>query len=84
MDGAAYVCAYNGHTSRWYGSALSHHAGRITAGGVGKDVSFVPIDEASLNARIDDAYRAKSAGSPYLPPIVTDRVLASTMRVDPR
>ncbi|MDR6509118.1 DUF2255 family protein [Arthrobacter oryzae] len=58
VDCAVYVRAYNGHTSRWNGSALSQHAGRITAGGVGRDVSFVPIDEASLNDRIDEAYRA--------------------------
>ncbi|MFF2031078.1 DUF2255 family protein [Arthrobacter sp. NPDC058192] len=83
VDGAVYVRAYNGTSPRWYGSAMSQRAGRITAGGIAKDVSFVPAHEASLNARIDAAYRAKYAGSPHLPTMITDRVRAATVRVDP-
>jgi hypothetical protein len=83
VEGAVYVRAYNGTSSRWYGSAVSQRAGRMTAGGIAKDVSFVPVHEASLNARIDAAYRAKYARSPYLPTMITDRVRAATVRVDP-
>src|SRR5207244_1099944 len=39
--------------------------GRITAAGMPKDVSFEPLD-GPINDRIDDAYRAKYKGSPYL------------------
>lgn len=83
VDGALYVRAYNGTSSRWYGSAAAQRAGRITAGGLEKDVAFVPIEEASLNDRIDDAYRAKYASSPYLPPMLTNRTRAATVRVEP-
>lgn len=37
-----------------------------------------------VNDRVDDAYRAKYAGSPYLPPMLTEKVRAATVRVDPR
>ncbi|MDQ0618636.1 DUF2255 family protein [Arthrobacter globiformis] len=84
VDGAVYVRAYNGTSSRWYGSAASQRAGRITAGGIEKDVAFVPTHDVALKDRIDDAYRAKYTHSPYLPPMLTDRVRAATVRVDPR
>ena len=83
VDAALYVRAYNGTSSRWYGSARSKGAGRITAGSVEKDVTFTPVDDGALNDRIDDAYRAKYAGSPYLPPMLTDRVRAASVRIDP-
>jgi hypothetical protein len=82
VDGAVYVRAYNGTSSRWYGSATSQGAGRITAGGVEKDVAFVPVHDGRLHDRIDDAYRAKYNASPYLPPMITDRTRAATVRVD--
>ncbi len=67
VDDALYVRAYNGQNSRWYKSAMRQKAGRITALGVTKEVSFEPV-EAEINDRIDDAYRAKYEGSPYLSP----------------
>lgn len=84
VDGSVYVRAYNGTASRWYGSAASQRAGRITAGGVEKDVSFTPTRDEDLDTRVDAAYEAKYGGSPYLPPMLTDKVRAATVRVDPR
>lgn len=84
VDGAVYVRAYNGTSSRWYGAATAQRAGRITAGGIAKDVTFTPTTDAAVNDAVDAAYQAKYAGSPYLPPMLTDRVRAATVRVDPR
>src|SRR5436309_11505857 len=72
VDGALYVRAYNGQNSRWYQAALQQRAGRITAAGVMKDVAFEPV-ESAINVRIDDAYRAKYKGSPYLAPMIGSR-----------
>ncbi len=84
VDGDLYVRAYNGTSSRWYRAALKQKAGRITAAGVAKEVTFDPVHDAALNARIDDAYRAKYAGSSYLPPMVGEHARAATMRITPR
>lgn len=84
VDDAVYVRAYNGTNSRWYQSARSQGAGRITAGGIEKDVVFTPIDDPELNDRIDAAYEAKYGTSPYYPPMVTDKTRAATVRVEPR
>jgi hypothetical protein len=64
VDGALYVRAYNGKNSRWHQAAIRQKAGRITAAGITKEVSFEPVDGA-INDRIDDAYTAKYKGSPY-------------------
>lgn len=84
VDDRVYVRAWNGTPSRWFGAARDQHAGRITAGGLDRAVAFVLGDDAELGDRIDEAYRAKYAGSPYLPPMLTARVRAATVRVDPR
>jgi hypothetical protein len=62
---ALYVRGYNGARSRWYQAALRQKAGRIIAAGLTKEVSFEPV-EGPINDSIDDAYRSKYGGSPYL------------------
>ena len=65
VDGALYVRAYSGQNSRWYQAALRQKAGRITAAGMTREVGFEPV-EGPMNDRIDDPYRGKYKGSPYL------------------
>src|SRR3954467_2616166 len=72
VDGALYVRAYNGRDSRWYQAAMRQKAGRITAAGLTKEVTFEPV-EGPINDRIDAAYRAKYKGSPYLDPMIGAR-----------
>src|SRR5207253_5740444 len=83
VDDALYVRAYNGPSSRWYQAALQQKAGRITAAGMTKEVIFEPVD-GPINDRIDDAYRAKYHGSPYLSPMIGARARSATIKVMPR
>ncbi len=57
VDDGLYVRAYNGQASKWYQAALRQKAGRITAAGMTREVTFDFVNGA-LNDRIDDAYRA--------------------------
>ena len=84
VDDALYVRAYNGRDSRWYRAALRQRAGRIIAAGITKEVTFEPVDDGSANDRVDDAYRAKYRGSPYLGPMIGARARAATVKVVPR
>ncbi len=77
---ALYVRAYNGQDSRWYRAALRQKAGRITAAGLTKEVSFEPV-EGPVNDLIDDAYRAKYKGSPYLAAMVGARCRSASVEV---
>jgi hypothetical protein len=78
-----YVRAYNGKKSRWYQAALRQKAGRIAAAGTTKEVTFEPVNGA-INDLIDDAYRAKYKGSPYLSPMIGARARSATVKVMPR
>jgi hypothetical protein len=57
--------------------------GRITAAGMTKDVLFEPVDN-SINDRVDEAYREKYRGSPYLNPMIGARPRSATVKVTPR
>ncbi len=83
VDGALYVRAYNGAASRWHKAAIARKAGRIVAAGATREVAFEPVD-GPINDRIDDAYRTKYRGSPYLAPMIGARARAATIRITPR
>jgi hypothetical protein len=83
LDDGLYVRAYNGRSSRWHQAAMRQRAGRITAAGTTKDVTFEPVD-GPINDRIDEAYRAKYRGSPYLSTMIGARARSATVRVVPR
>jgi hypothetical protein len=82
VDGALYVRGYHGQASRWYQSAVTQKAGRVSVAGMTKDVEFAPV-EGPINDRIDDAYRAKYARSRYLNPMIGARTRAATIKVTP-
>jgi hypothetical protein len=82
VDEALDVRAYHGTSSRWHRAAMRQHAGRITAAGMTKEVAFEPVD-GPISARIDDAYRTKYRGSPYLAPMIGVRARAATVKVAP-
>jgi hypothetical protein len=80
---ALYVRAYNGQNSRWYQAAVRQKAGRITVAGITKEVTFEPVD-GQINDLIDNAYRAKYNGSPYLSSMISTRARSATVKVMPR
>ena len=82
VDGNLYVRGYNGQQSRWYQAAMAQRAGRIRAAGMTKEVVFESVG-GPINDQIDNAYRAKYAGSPYLAPMISSRARSATVRVTP-
>lgn len=83
VDGALYVRAYNGHKSQWYQAALRQKAGRISAAGITRDVSFEPVEGVILES-IDNAYKAKYKSSEYLGAMISTRARAATVNIVPR
>ncbi|HEY5891955.1 MAG TPA: DUF2255 family protein [Chthoniobacterales bacterium] len=82
VDDALYVRAYNGRNSRWYQAALRQKEGRITAAGMTKEVTFETVG-GPINDPIDDAYRVKYHGSPYLSSMIGARARSATVKVMP-
>ena len=83
VDGDLYVRAYNGVNSKWYKAALQQKAGRIIAAGMTKEVAFSPVENSDINNLIDDAYKKKYNSSPYLPPMISNRARAATVKIIP-
>ena len=83
VNGDLYVRAYNGVNSRWYQSAIKQKAGRIHAAGMTKDVIF-EIVNGNINEQIDEAYRKKYSGSPYLALMINKQAKAATIRIIPK
>ncbi|MGC1376697.1 MAG: DUF2255 family protein [Anaerolineales bacterium] len=80
-----YVRSANGRASAWFRGVLARHEGRIQAGGVEKDVTFVEETDPTVNDQIDAAYLAKYRRYPqYVSPMVTPDVRAATIKLTPR
>ncbi|UOV05462.1 DUF2255 family protein [Pseudoxanthomonas mexicana] len=84
VDGELYVRAYHGTRSTWYQAAMNQGAGRIAAADLLRDVAFEHVQQSELLDRIDEAYRVKYAGSPYLASMIASKSRAATARVRPR
>jgi len=54
-----YIRSVRGRTSAWFRGVQVCLAGRIQAGGVTKDVTFIEETGTGINEQIDAAYRAK-------------------------
>src|SRR3984893_2813628 len=80
VDGALYVRAYNGHKSQWYQAALRQKAGRISAAGITRAVSFEPVEGVILES-IDTAYKAKYKTSENIGAMSSPRARAATVNI---
>jgi hypothetical protein len=81
-----YVRSYRGRDSGWFRGTQASRQGRIRAGGVDKDVTFVDEADPGVNDQIDAAYRAKYRrfGASYVDPMVADGARAATLKLAPR
>lgn len=85
--GELYVRSYRGGQGAWYRAARAAGHGRISSGGVTKDVTFTDAaGDPDLNARLDGVYRTKYGGYDrrYVDPMVTDTARATTLKLTPR
>ena len=81
-----YVRSYRGRGGSWFRGTQVRHAGRIRAGGVEKDVTFVEETDPGMHDQIDAAYRTKYRryGARYIDPMVAPRARAATLKLVPR
>lgn len=80
-----YARSWRGSSGVWFGAARARQEGRISAGGVEKEVTFEEVSDPDLNDQIDDAYRAKYGRYPeYVEPMVSAEVRSTTLRLVPR
>ena len=80
-----YVRSVNGRTSAWFRGVQTRHEGRIQAGGVEKDVTFVEDADAALSDQIDAVYRTKYRryAASIIDSIISPQARAATIRLVP-
>jgi hypothetical protein len=79
-----YIRSVNGRGSGWFRGVLTRHEGRIRAGGVEKDVTFVEVSDPAIIAQVDDAYGVKYRRYPqYVAPLLVPESQAATIRLVP-
>ncbi|GHO58069.1 hypothetical protein KSB_65440 [Ktedonobacter robiniae] len=81
-----YVRSYPGHEGAWFRQIQRRHEGRISAGGVTKDVTFVDVsDDEELNNEIDAAFQSKYKrySSTYFGPMIAPQARATTLKLVP-
>ena len=80
-----YVRSVNGRSSSWFRGVTDQYKGRIWAGGVEKDVTFIEETNDNINSKIDEAYLTKYKRYPqWVAPMVTPAVQAATIKLVPR
>jgi hypothetical protein len=80
-----YVRSVKGRSGHWFRGTQESHEGRLRAGGVQRDITFVDADRDSNDA-VDAAYRAKYrrySGS-ILNSVLTPEARATTLKLTPR
>jgi hypothetical protein len=80
-----YIRSVNGRAATWFRGAEDRHEGRIVAGGVEKDVTFVDAGDDFSDA-IDAAYRAKYRryAASIVNSTLTPQAQAATLKLVPR
>lgn len=80
-----FIRSFNGTQGKWYGPALETGRGRVSAGGVEKNVRFVPVasDDEETNQAVDASFLDKYADSPYSVTMSTEPVRRNTLEVIP-
>jgi hypothetical protein len=80
-----YVRSVKGPTGGWFRGTQERHEGRIEAGGVKKDVTFVGAGDEVAH-EVDAAYRTKYRGyaGPVLNSVLTPQARSTTIELVPR
>ena len=80
-----YIRSVNGRTAAWFRGVEARNEGRIQAGGIEKDVTFVEETDPGINDDIDAAYGTKYRRySGIVPSIVSPKARAATLKLVPR
>lgn len=81
-----YVRSVYGRGSAWYRGTQVRHEGRIRAGGLEKDVTFVEETDSAIKEQIDAAYRAKYRryAASIVGSTLTPQAQAATIKLLPR
>jgi hypothetical protein len=78
-----YIRSWRGADGRWFQTGQRSGEGHISAGGVERDIAYVPAEDGSNDA-VDAAYRDKyGRHTGYVEPMLAPPARATTLRLVP-
>lgn len=83
VEGFPYIRTYTGASARWYREIRAEPHGTLHVQGRRIPIRAVPATDASQIELYSKAMSAKYAGDPAVPAMVSDRVLDTTLRLEP-
>lgn len=87
VDDNLYVRSYKGAKGSWFKHIQVNLKGKVTAGGITKEVNFVVLknEDKQLNDKIDHEYRSKyhKYGKTYVDPMVSPQTRVTTVKMEP-
>lgn len=84
VDDDLYVRCANGRKGTWFRGVSTRYRGRIWAGGIEMNTTFVEETNPGINDKIDEAYLTKYGRYPqWVAPMVTPDVKAATIKLVP-
>ena len=84
-EDSLFVRSWKGRKAAWFRGTQVRHEGRVSAGGVERDVNFVDADP-DIDDAVDAAYRSKYRryGDRFVNPMVSPEARSTTIKLVPR
>jgi hypothetical protein len=79
-----FVRSYRGNEGRWYREISSHPDAIVHLNGESQPVRASPASDPESAQRASDGYRRKYSDSSAVDSMLTDEVLPTTLRLEPR
>lgn len=78
-----FVRSVRGPMGRWFQAIKANPTAAVHIDGQRIPVRAVPVSDDATLTRVSDAYRQKYRTSPYLPPLLRDETVPTTLRLEP-
>ncbi len=79
-----FVRSWKGNAGHWYQKVKTQAKAVVYLDGHPIFVQAVPLTDEATIVQVSDAYRRKYADDPFMPSMLRDEVLPTTLRLEPR
>lgn len=77
------VRSVRGNAGRWYQEIKANPRAAVHINGQRIQVRAIPVTDDTMIAQVSDAYQRKYRDDPYLPSMVRNEILPTTLRLEP-
>ena len=81
VNGTAYIRSYRGRRGKWYAGTRANPTVTLEVNGQSIPGRIAEVTDPAEIAAVSHAFAAKYAGSSYLPAMLAEEILATTLRL---